>query len=175
MNIPNLLSMLRLAMIPVFCGFFFSGMENAHRIAGIVFLAASATDMLDGYLARRLGQITRLGRVLDPLADKLMTAAALVSLFAARMIPLWIGIVFICKELLMAAGGAVLFRRTDDVPSSNVFGKSATAMFFISIVIMMLFDIPSNISTAMLSVATGLTVVAFASYSVRFCKIVSSK
>ena len=124
-NIPNLLSLLRLILVPMFCVAFFSGGEHAHMIAGLIFLAASATDMLDGYLARRLNQITRLGRILDPLADKLMTATALISLFVAGMIPLWIGAVFVIKEIFMLIGGIRLYRRMSDMPPSNIVDIAA--------------------------------------------------
>ena len=172
MNIPNLLSMLRLVLVPVFCGVFFSGMPHAHRIAGIIFLVASLTDMLDGYLARRLNQITKLGRVLDPLADKLMTAAALISLLIAKMVPLWIVVIFGIKELMMMLGGLVLYGKISDVPASNVLGKIATTLFFVSIVLIMLFELPSSLTTPMLSIATGFTLAAFVTYLYRFLRLV---
>ena len=174
MNLPNLLSTLRLVLVPVFCGVFFSGMPHAHRMAGIIFLVASLTDMLDGYLARKLNQITKLGRVLDPLADKLMTAAALVSLLICRMVPLWIVVIFVTKELLMGAGGLVLYGKISDVPASNMLGKAATTIFFVSIVAIMLFDLPRNISTPMLTAATLLTLIAFGTYLSRFLHLYSS-
>ena len=175
MNLPNLLSTLRLTMVPVFCVLFFSGLPHAHRLAGIVFLLASLTDMLDGYLARKLNQITKLGRVLDPLADKLMTAAALVCLLIAEMIPMGIVVIFVTKEVLMGLGGLILYKRISDMPASNIVGKTATTIFFVSIVATMLFELPRSITTPMLTAATLLTVIAFGTYLSRFVKLYSSE
>lgn len=80
MNIPNLLTILRVLLIPVFIGLFYLPFSWSYWAASGVFALASATDWLDGYLARRLGQSTPFGAFLDPVADKLMVAVALVLL-----------------------------------------------------------------------------------------------
>ena len=100
MNIPNMLSILRLFLVPVFIlVFLFEGDQKT--IAAIVFIIASITDVLDGYIARKYNMSTKTGQLLDPLADKLMQIAVVVSLLCAKMVPLWFVLVLASKELLM--------------------------------------------------------------------------
>ncbi len=77
MTVPNMITLIRIAMIPVFMGVLLSGMPNAELIALIIFIVASATDGIDGYIARKYNLITNFGKFIDPLADKLLVAAAI--------------------------------------------------------------------------------------------------
>ncbi len=172
MNLPNALSLLRLVMVPSFVGVFFSDIPHAHRWAGVIFLVAAITDMLDGRIARKYNKITRLGRVLDPLADKLMTAAALVCIFVADIIPLWIFIVYAAKEFLMMIGSIVLYKHIDDVPPSNYLGKTSTVVFFASCLAMMMFEIPKTAATIVMSCALALTLAAFIVYGMKMLRLI---
>jgi len=84
LNVPNMLTLLRIALIPLFVAIYYSPLEHASIIATLVFIAAGITDWLDGYLARKLGQHSPFGAFLDPVADKLMVAAALIMLIADK-------------------------------------------------------------------------------------------
>ena len=84
LNIPNMLTLLRIALIPLFVAIYYSPLQHASIIATLVFIAAGITDWLDGYLARKLGQHSPFGAFLDPVADKLMVAAALIMLIADK-------------------------------------------------------------------------------------------
>src|SRR6185436_13484175 len=97
-TIPNVLSMLRLALVPVFLVFIVIG---DYVSALVVLIVASLTDLLDGYLARRLGQITRLGQLLDPAADRLYIFAALVGLAANSLVPWWIVVVIVARDVFL--------------------------------------------------------------------------
>lgn len=104
-NIPNLLTLFRLFLIPVFILCFYSGMENARFWASFVFCLAAITDALDGYLARKLEQSTPFGAFLDPVADKVMVAVALV-LIAVDSVSLWVtipAIIMISREIVISA------------------------------------------------------------------------
>lgn len=104
-NIPNLLTLFRLILIPVFIGCFYSGLDNARFWAAFVFCLAAITDALDGYLARRLQQSTPFGAFLDPVADKVMVAVALV-LIAVDSVSLWVtipAIIMISREIVISA------------------------------------------------------------------------
>lgn len=171
MNVPNALSTLRLLLVPVFVIIFFADIPNAHRWAGLVFAVAAATDTLDGYIARRFNLITRLGRFLDPFADKLMTAAAIACMIFADIVPLWIFIVFLVKEGLMAIGSIVLFSRVADLMPSNVFGKVSTVVFFASCLAIMLFAVTTEFATLLMTFALALTLVAFFVYLVKLLRI----
>lgn len=104
-NIPNLLTLFRLFLIPVFIVCFYSGVENARFWAAFVFWLAAITDALDGYLARKLHQSTPFGAFLDPVADKVMVAVALV-LIAVDSLSLWVtvpAIIMISREIVISA------------------------------------------------------------------------
>lgn len=172
MNLPNALSLLRLVMVPAFVGVFFSDVPHAHRWAGVIFLLAAITDMLDGKIARKYNKITRLGRVLDPLADKLMTAAALVCIVISDVIPLWIFIVYAAKELAMLIGSIVLYKHIDDVPPSNYLGKTSTVVFFASCLAMMMFEVPKTAATIVMSCALALTLAAAVVYGLKMLNLI---
>ncbi len=104
-SIPNLLTFSRIVMIPVFVALFYMPASWSNQLAALVFLAAAITDWLDGYLARRMGLVSALGAFLDPVADKLMVATALVLLVAADP-SVWIAIsaaVIIGREITISA------------------------------------------------------------------------
>ena len=104
-NIPNLLTLFRLFLIPVFILCFYSGVENARFWAAFVFWLAAITDALDGYLARKLQQSTPFGAFLDPVADKVMVAVALV-LIAVDSLSMWVtipAIIMISREIVISA------------------------------------------------------------------------
>ena len=101
MNLANKLTFLRILMIPVFMIFALTDIPYGNLIAASVFLAASATDALDGYIARKRKEITNMGKLLDPLADKLLVAAALISLVETGQIPSWIAVTIIGREFLV--------------------------------------------------------------------------
>lgn len=133
MNIPNILTVIRLLLIPGFVYYFFSPMENGIRIAIVIFTAAGLTDILDGFIARRYNLITRLGIVLDPLADKLMLLTVLISITLKNQIPFWIIVVVTIKEVLLILGAITLFNDHDIVVPANRFGKLSTIAFYIAI------------------------------------------
>ena len=135
-NVPNVLTMIRLILIPVFVVLFFSG----HRIAALaVFIAASLTDMLDGMLARTLNQITDFGKLFDPLADKLMVLTAMVCQAVAGVFP-WIAIIIVaCKELMMVLGGVFMLKK-GIVVYSNLWGKAAQVCFIAALVLAFFHD-----------------------------------
>lgn len=172
MNVPNALSTLRLILVPVFAVVFFSGVPNAHLWAVGIYAAASLTDILDGYIARHCDQITRLGRVLDPLADKLMTFTVITCITVSGIIPGWALVVFVCKELAMLIGGGVMLKRTRDVMPSNRLGKASTVVFFAVCVVLVLFPgIPKHAATGLISAALALTIVALIRYAVEYSRV----
>ena len=132
-QIPNILSALRIVMVGGFVGMFVTGQYLA---ALFVYVSAFLTDILDGWLARRNGWITDLGKLLDPLADKLMTLAALCCIAAgAGQTCLWIALFFaVLKESVMVLGSMLLLERRT-VVSSDVFGKIATGLYGAGIVL----------------------------------------
>ena len=109
MNLPNYITLSRIVSIPVLIWIlssnYFSSAHGHKELAGsVLFLLASATDLVDGYLARRRGQITTMGMLLDPLADKLMVTAAFITLvqFNPRIVPAWVAFIIIGREFLVS-------------------------------------------------------------------------
>ena len=135
-TIPNVLTIIRIILIPVFVVLFFKG----EKIAALcVFCAASLTDMLDGYLARKLNQITDFGKLFDPLADKLMVLTAMVCQTFWGPLPLVAVIIVALKELVMVLGGVFMLSK-DVVVYSNYFGKAAQVGFIASLVLSFFHD-----------------------------------
>lgn len=176
MNVPNLLSLFRLILVPVFAVSFFQPDPNARYWAAGVYALAFLTDVADGYIARKFDMVTRLGRILDPLADKLMTFTVIVCITAAKIIPLWAVIIFFIKEAVMGIGAVSMWGKIDDVIPSNWLGKTSTFVFFVVCAALVLFPgIPSNWATVMIAGALALTVAAFISYLRKYLQVVGKK
>ena len=172
MNIPNILSVIRICLVPVFILVYFEDTPNSNIFATIVYAIASFTDVLDGRIARKYNITTNLGRILDPLGDKLMTMAVIVCITVDRVIPVWAVIVFLIKECLMGLGGMFLYNKFEEMPPSNYFGKSLTIVFFAVCVILMLFrSIPPLVAMIMISFALAVMLLAFATYAARFVRM----
>lgn len=130
-NIPNILSVIRICLVFVFVVVFFS---PANKIwALMIFLTAGATDVVDGFLARRNNWITDLGKVLDPFADKLMQCTVLVCLCIESVVPLWFLLIFFAKELLTLLLGFIAIRRRSVVVVSKWYGKASVCLFYATI------------------------------------------
>jgi cardiolipin synthase len=124
LTVPNLLSALRLAGVPLFLWLLLGPQAD---VAAIVVLAlASFTDWLDGVLARRLGQYSRLGELLDPAADRLYILAALIGLVLRNIIPWWLASLLIGRDLVLALTLPVLRRHGYGPPKVHYLGKAAT-------------------------------------------------
>ena len=137
-TVPNILTMLRIIMVPVMVLVF---QRYGAAASLIVFAAASVTDVLDGYIARKFNQISDLGKLLDPLADKLMTMAMLIMLALRRYIAVWVPVAVGIKELGLVIGAGALLKGRSVVVMANEFGKAATASFFAGIVLVALSDL----------------------------------
>ena len=130
-HIPNILSCLRLCMVPLFVVLFFN--EAIHRAIPVtVFVVAGVTDVIDGYLARRNGWVTRMGKIIDPVADKAMQLAVLISLVVADSFKWWMILPFVIKELATIIGGAIIIRNRNFVTISRFYGKAAVVMFYVT-------------------------------------------
>ena len=130
-TVPNVLTIIRMILIPVFVVLFFKGQKMA---ALAVFCAASLTDMLDGYLARKLNQITDFGKLFDPLADKLMVLTAMVCQTCWGPLPPVAVMIVAVKELVMVFGGVFMLSK-NVVVYSNYVGKAAQVGYIASLIL----------------------------------------
>jgi cardiolipin synthase len=123
-TVPNLLSLVRILLIPVFVALI---LNRGTEVAGLVLLAGVvATDWIDGYIARHTGQVTNLGRILDPVADRLALTAALVALVVRDAFPLWAALLVIARDALILVAGLVLLARYHIRLDVRWVGKAGT-------------------------------------------------
>jgi CDP-diacylglycerol--glycerol-3-phosphate 3-phosphatidyltransferase len=134
MNLANKLTILRIFLVPVFLIFIaVNGIPYGKEIATLVFIAASLTDKLDGYIARSRNQVTNFGKFMDPLADKLLVTAALVSLVELQIIPAWVSIVIIAREFAVS-GLRTIAASEGIVIAASKWGKAKTVVQIIAII-----------------------------------------
>ncbi len=172
-TIPNVLTMIRLLLVPVFVVVYFRTSAEPKYAALAIFAAASLTDMLDGYLARKLNQITDFGKLFDPLADKLMVLSAMVCQAVTGVFPWAAVIVVACKELVMVLGGLFMLSR-DVVVYSNIVGKAAQVCFILSL-ILSFFHVPlaewgTRLDLILLWITVGLAVLAMVVYAAEYLR-----
>lgn len=164
MNIPNLITIFRIILIPIFLILFHSNMENRILYSGLIFSLAGASDILDGYIARKYDLTSKLGAVLDPFADKMMNFAVLISFTIARYIQLWILLILMLKEIIMILGGVFLYlRKEKSVIPSNRNGKNATVSFYAAIISIVL-GAPNALTSTLLILTVVLNILAFIGY-----------
>lgn len=173
-NVPNILSSIRICLVPVFALAYYTESGSIKIYAAAVYALASFTDFLDGYIARKYNLISNLGKILDPLGDKLMTLTVLVCITIDQVIPVWAVVIAVLKELLMLLGGIIIRKKEGgEIPSSNIIGKTSTVVFFVVCVTLMLFKhISANIATLMISAAIALMLLALVSYIRTFIYVV---
>lgn len=128
LTIPNVISFIRLCMVPVYLVLLLNGQNIS---AAIVFAVAAATDFLDGQIARRTHCVSKLGQLLDPVVDRTLMVAGVLGVFLAGRVPLWIIILIVARDALVLGGGAwLLFKRSIRIPVIYP-GKFATTFLFI--------------------------------------------
>ena len=181
-TIPNLLSVIRILLIPVFAYLFY----NDEKIMAVVVLAISGlTDTMDGQIARKFNQISALGKVLDPVADKLTQITIAVMLFIdfkTATNPIinalaWVFLVFLIKEGVMIVGGLIMLLLNIRPGAAEFWGKAATVVFYVGMVIIIAvgpevgalndilgFQLPNVITGLIVVLCAVMTIAAFASY-----------
>lgn len=164
MNLPNALTIARFLMVGVFPYLYFNdGIANNKAWAFTVFIFAGVTDVLDGWIARRYNLITKWGKLMDPLADKLMLLVVLVSLAIDKVIPSWVIIIIALKEFTMIFGAIFLLKEREVVVQANNYGKLATFMFYVAVTAL-IFELPY--AKYVLFAALVSTILALIQYAV---------
>lgn len=169
LTIPNVLSLFRICLIPVIVWLYC--VERHTLWAGGVLLLSGATDIVDGLIARRFDMVSDLGKILDPLADKLTQGVVLLCLmfrFPLLQIPF---LLLIAKELFMTVTGILVIRKTGNVFGAKWHGKAATCLLYGTMLIHVFWPrLPYSVSVISVTACTGMIAVSFALYGSRNVK-----
>ncbi|MEW6002029.1 MAG: CDP-diacylglycerol--glycerol-3-phosphate 3-phosphatidyltransferase [Nitrospirota bacterium] len=170
LNLPTILTLSRIVLIPVFIFIVYQ-----HPVFGaLIFAIASITDLLDGYLARRSGNITKFGIILDPIADKFLVISALIVLVDMERLPAWIAIIIIVREFLVT-GLRVVALSKDIVIPAEIGGKIKTFIQIVAILCLILLGSISDVDLydvglILIWVALLLSVISGVQYTISFWK-----
>ncbi len=186
-NLPNILTLLRIASIPVLAALLLSPSRSAGFWAAVVFAAASVTDWLDGYLARRMGIVTVFGKFLDPIADKLIVMSALIMILPFDRAPAWMVLIILGREIVITGLRGLASTEGIVIPASNL-GKFKTIFQIVAILGLLLhydyhwlFAIDSpllyvnmhHIGIFYLWVATVITIWSGVDYLAKYIRIIA--
>ncbi len=172
-NLPNLLTLSRILLIPVFVVLFSTPTANRSLAAALVFMIAAVTDMVDGYLARRRSEITNLGRLLDPIADKLLILSGLILLVQFQRVAAWVAILIIAREVAVTGIRAIAAAEGFSLPVETM-GKYKMTAQVIAIVLLILGGVTPDawnlqlIGTIILYVALALGLTSGGRHMVTF-------
>ena len=154
-SIPNILSYVRILLIPVFIGVYINAQTpRDYYLAALIILISGLTDFADGQIARRFNMITELGKALDPVADKLTQAAIVFSLMFRYQGMIFVVVLFVIKELFMLINDLVLMRKGKKLGGAMWYGKVSTAVLDVLTFILIAFP---EISTVWANVLMGVT------------------
>lgn len=137
MNLPNKITLVRIFLVPIFMIVMFLPVPYANLIAFFIFIVASLTDFIDGRLARSRNLVTNFGKFLDPLADKLLVAAALIALVGQDKLPSWIATVIIAREFIVT-GIRLIASNEGRVIAASIWGKMKTVTQIIAISLLLI-------------------------------------
>jgi cardiolipin synthase len=161
-TVPNALTLVRFLLVGVMAYLF---LNNQPVWAMAVYLFAAATDLLDGFIARRFNQISNIGKAMDPIADKTMTITALVCMLIRGYLNMpGIFIAIVAKEALMIVGGILIYRMFRKVVVANLYGKIAAAAYFFAIMLLFLHDYVHGADAILMYVAVAMNIVSIFQY-----------
>lgn len=176
-NLANVITISRILLIPVFLVLLLSGIPEPYGdiVAAAVFILAAATDKLDGYVARRNKQITTLGQFLDPLADKLLIAAALIALVSQGRIAAWVAMLIIGREVAVSVLRIVGVSQGVSIPADR-YGKLKTVLQIVYVVYVLvptdkiadLINVSTDVATIIQWILAGVVVVVTLASGVRY-------
>lgn len=165
-SIPNILCYLRILLVPVFIYVYFVVEKDTHYISVAILTISSLTDFLDGYIARKYNMITQLGKLIDPVADKLTQITVAIALVYKYPAYIWLVIIIFVKDLMLLLVGLHLFKKTGrHIAQAELPGKIATCVFFVVSILLLAFSIASSIANIMIYVTVGLMFIAMIYYA----------
>lgn len=174
LTIPNLLSVVRLALIPLIIWLYCVKQDYTWSV--IVILISGVTDIIDGFIARRFNMISDFGKILDPIADKLTQAAVIICLTVKyKWMYALIGL-FVIKEIVMGIMGLLAIRKKDSVNSAKWYGKANTVILYAVMMLLILMPgIPEVVANILIGVCAGIMLFALCMYVRFYVKLLSKK
>ena len=174
LTVPNLLTVVRILLIPVIAAALLSGIESGDLLAAIVFVIASITDALDGYIARRNKDVTTFGKLMDPLADKLLVTSALVSLVSLDRLQAWVAMVIIAREFAVT-GLRQLAMEHGEVIHASGWGKLKTATQIAMVLALIIVDSSPVWVDVLVYATVAVTVASAADYFFGFRALIHAR
>jgi len=174
LNLPNVLTLLRILAVPVIVVALLDETPNGDVIAAALFALAALTDGLDGYIARRKSQVTTFGKLMDPLADKLLVVAALIALVSLDRLAAWVAMVIIARELAVT-GLRSLAAERGVVIAASWMGKVKTALQVAAITALIIWDPTPVAVDVLVYVAVAATVISGADYFIRLRSVMEDE
>ena len=179
LNVPNLLTLFRIVLVPILVATLLTEFEGKEYVALGIFLLAAATDVLDGYLARRQRKITNLGKLLDPAADKILMSAAFISLAELNVAPAWMVVVIVSREFAVSALRS--FAASENlVIAADLSGKIKTVVHTVAVAVGIIHerlqdlgvDDPSWLLPTVLWAAVAISVISGLDYFIRYGRLI---
>jgi CDP-diacylglycerol--glycerol-3-phosphate 3-phosphatidyltransferase len=164
LNLPNVLTVVRILLVPVLVVALLEKTGGGDLLAAIVFAVASLTDYVDGYLARSRNWVTTFGKLMDPIADKLLIVAALVALVSLNRLEAWVAMVIIAREFAVTVLRVAMGAQSGVVISASQFGKLKTAFQVVMVMALIAFHPRPTAVTALVYVTVAVTVLSGADY-----------
>ncbi|MCR5792265.1 MAG: CDP-diacylglycerol--glycerol-3-phosphate 3-phosphatidyltransferase [Lachnospiraceae bacterium] len=176
MNLPNKITVFRVFLIPFFLVFLLAQpVPYSNYIATAIFIVASLSDMLDGYIARKYELVTNFGKFMDPLADKLLVSSAMISLIALGYLEAWIVIVIISREFIIS-GFRLVASDNGVVIAASYWGKfKTTAQMIMCILLMLQLEGFALINLIFVYVSLILTVISLVDYIIKNRKVLATE
>ena len=169
-TVPNFMSLFRLVLVPFIIWIY---VRDNYDVAAVLVLVSAATDILDGVIARKFNMVSDLGKVLDPICDKLTHAALLICLIT-RYVYIWVLLALLTvKEVTTGVLGAVAIKRRGEIHSARWFGKVCTVVFETGMVALMLFpELPGKAVMFVLLFCSAVMVFALIMYTIFFLRLI---
>ena len=174
LNLPNLLTVIRILLVPVLVAALLQEAGPGETLAAAVFIIASFTDALDGWIARRQKKVSTFGKLMDPLADKLLVTAALVSLVSLQRLSAWVAMVIIAREFAVTGLRQLAMEHGDVIPAS-IWGKVKTVAQIAMVLVLITVDGSPAWVDVLIWVTTAITVVSGADYFFGFRALVQAR
>ncbi len=168
-NIPNVLSLVRIVLLPIFVVLYFNDLL---LWALLMLLLSGLTDLFDGVIARRCNQITEIGKLLDPVADKLTQITVLLCLVVRYNALIPLAVICLIKEVLQAIGGWILLSKNSTIRGSKWFGKISTFLFYAVMLLIVLWkDMPASVLTVLIILVAATMLFSFFKYLQLYLKL----